>query len=644
MIKWAGLLFGVFCLTPLAIADSPYSSLTTVAPHWCLTDAAGTVVPTCQAPSINDWQTDTPNHWDSYYDHTMTPIQPSLALQSGDGAIEVFMGMDTAKTALQIQPSDKVKALGLSAASLPITNWQNIDELIYFGGYVADGQVLAPTPGWINAAHKNGVKILGTVFLNSMATGGNPEFNALNHLFTPASDGTYPVADQLIAIAKAYGFDGFFINEETNPFIKDSLVQPFVKYFHKKAHSEGLDLDCDWYVADISSMTTDILQDSQTHELIVDHAFIDYAWQAPNFMQQFMGIFEQTTYPIQAIQFPIDADGAADAGSQKSMMALIPKGASLSEFDFQNVLSPGGKADAEPSLQNQNENNFWNQSIYTPPQHAVITALPFLTQFNTGQGLTYFVDGIDQSYGAWNNIGQQDYLPTYQNKSIHTGTPSNQLTESYAYSTAYTGGTSLQIQGNLVKDSTTTFDLYALQASITADDLVEAISQSSDPTAADVSICLTIHAQQNCFLIYPGEQSWHNDIQSLSSTQGTLTDISLMITSKQTKAYQLNLGQSYLGSQLPKPSAPNQAVLSNINHLEILHEQSFYHSLVTIDPNHNDTIHLTRIYYLDSWLGSTNANTYDVITKAPIQINQIMLSNVNAQGIASDLAPISGSR
>ncbi len=643
MIKWSGFLYGALCLTSLAIADNPYSSLTPVTPHWCLTDASGAVVATCQAPSINDWQTDTPNHWDSYYDHTITPLQPSVAMQSGDGPIEVFMGMDTAKTALQIQPRDTVKALGLSEASLPITNWQNIDEVIYFGGYVSDGQVLAPTPGWINAAHKNGVKILGTVFLNSMATGGNPEFNALNHLFTPASDGTYPVADQLIAIAKAYGFDGFFINEETNPFLKNSLVQPFVKYFHKKAHSEGLDLDCDWYVTDISSMTTDILEDSQTHEQIVDHAFIDYAWQTPNFMQQFMGIFKQTTYPIQAIQFPIDADGAFDAGSQKSIMALIPKGASLSEFDFQNVLSPGGKADADPSLQNQNEDKFWNESIYKAPLHTAITTLPFLTQFNTGQGLTYFVDGIDQSYGAWNNIGQQDYLPTYQNQPINTGTPSNQLNESYAYSRAYTGGASLQIKGNLVKDSITTFHVYALLAPIAADDLIEAISQSSDPSAADVSICLTIHAQQNCFLIYPGDQSWHNDIKSLSSTQGTLTDISVVITSKQTKAYQLNLGQLYLGPELPKPSAPNQAVLSNINHLEILNGQSFYHSLVTIDPNHNDTNHHTRFYYFGCWIGSTNANTYDLITKAPIQINQIMLSYVNAQGIASDLVPISGS-
>ena len=42
--------------------------------------------------------------------------------------------------------------------------WQYVDELVFWGGSAGEGLILAPNPTIIDAAHRNGVKILGNVF------------------------------------------------------------------------------------------------------------------------------------------------------------------------------------------------------------------------------------------------------------------------------------------------------------------------------------------------------------------------------------------------------------------------------------------------------------------------------------------------
>lgn len=638
MVNYKGFIAGILCLGlgSTVCADDQHSSLTALAPHWCLTDAAGHVVPGCKAPSINTWQANTPNNWNTYYQSHILPLQKTVTLNAGQGPVEIQLGMDTAKTVMQMLPTTTVKALGLSDENIPVTDWQHIIELVYFGGYVNDGQVLAPTPGWINAAHRHGVKILGTIFFNTMESGGNPEFNALTYMLTPAKDGSFPVADKLIAIAKAYGFDGYFLNEELNPFIHASQVQPFIKYFHKKAASEGLHLDLDWYVSTIPSMEAGVLQDSKTHEQIADHAFIDYSWQQNNYFQQLMNVFHQTTYPIKDMQFGVNADTDVDAPSQKSVMQMIPQGGALAEFDFQNILSPSHKADGNPALQNTNENNFWQQSGFKAPLHTSITSLPFLANFNTGQGLDYFIEGNAKGYGAWNDIAQQDDLPTYANKQTQTGAATNQLTQSYDYSNAYTGGSSLQIKGQLVKGAVTTFDLYAMQASM-ANDLLTVVSQSTDPQAADVSLCLTVGGQQDCYALQPGDNDWHDDMQVLAA-QGVLTDVSLKIIAKQGGVYQLNLGQLYVGPQMQKPASPIDVKVPAGSEEETVDGKKFYHTVIQL-PQAID-VKQTRVYYQGIFQGVASNGRYDLIATQPIKSADIQLSNVNAAGMASDLVSV----
>ena len=50
--------------------------------------------------------------------------------------------------------------------------WQYVDELVFWGGSAGEGLILAPNPTIIDAAHRNGVKILGNVFFPPVVYGG----------------------------------------------------------------------------------------------------------------------------------------------------------------------------------------------------------------------------------------------------------------------------------------------------------------------------------------------------------------------------------------------------------------------------------------------------------------------------------------
>ncbi|MEJ2103995.1 MAG: hypothetical protein P8X47_05395 [Ignavibacteriaceae bacterium] len=50
--------------------------------------------------------------------------------------------------------------------------WQYVDQLVFWGGSAGEGLILAPNPTIIDAAHRNGVKILGNVFFPPISYGG----------------------------------------------------------------------------------------------------------------------------------------------------------------------------------------------------------------------------------------------------------------------------------------------------------------------------------------------------------------------------------------------------------------------------------------------------------------------------------------
>ena len=59
---------------------------------------------------------------------------------------------------------------GLNTANANVFSyWQYIDKLVYWGGSSGEGLIVAPSADVIDAAHRNGVPVLGTVFFPQAA-------------------------------------------------------------------------------------------------------------------------------------------------------------------------------------------------------------------------------------------------------------------------------------------------------------------------------------------------------------------------------------------------------------------------------------------------------------------------------------------
>jgi endo-beta-N-acetylglucosaminidase D len=96
--------------------------------------------------------------------------------------------------------------------------WQCIDVFIYF----AHALVAIPPVGWVDAAHTNGLPILGT-FIAEWGEGAL----ICAELFS-RRDVAAAAARQLAAIAKWAGFDGWLVCLKAEPWIAmNRLLRPF---------------------------------------------------------------------------------------------------------------------------------------------------------------------------------------------------------------------------------------------------------------------------------------------------------------------------------------------------------------------------------------------------------------------------------
>ena len=86
--------------------------------------------------------------------------------------------------------------------------WQYIGIYNFWGG-----PINIPTPELIDAARRNGVPVVGTVFFENRAEASGPQRQMYYNQGTEANP-YFPFADKLWEIAEFYGFDGWFFNFE----------------------------------------------------------------------------------------------------------------------------------------------------------------------------------------------------------------------------------------------------------------------------------------------------------------------------------------------------------------------------------------------------------------------------------------------
>ena len=145
-----------------------------------------------------------------------------------------------------------------------IQYWSHIDTFIYF----SHSRISIPPVVWTNAAHRNGVRCLGTIITewlqgiletDEMVTGpgatlvdeDNPENDPVDRRWFSR---TY--ADKLVAMAVYYGFDGWFINVESilrGGGIQANQLIAFLRYLRQQIHAKIPGGELIWYDSVIST-------------------------------------------------------------------------------------------------------------------------------------------------------------------------------------------------------------------------------------------------------------------------------------------------------------------------------------------------------------------------------------------------------
>ncbi len=371
--------------------------------------------------------------------------------------------------------------------------WQYVDLLVYWGGSSGEGLIVAPSADVVDAGHKNGVKVIGTVFMPQSAHGGKMQW--LEDLLTKAEDGSYPVVDKLIEVAAVYGFDGWFINQETEgtdeePLTKDHAerMQEFLSYYKEKApelelvyyDSMTVEGKMDWQNA-LNEKNAAYLKDEEGRAA-ADEMFLNFWWTteklAPEELLKSSAEFaaQQGIDPYDLYAgIDLQSNGYAtpinwslferlEGGTYTSLGLYCPSWAYFSAGTVQdfwkqeNKLWVNSKGDPSAAVSPAGDTDWRGVSTYIVERTA-ITELPFVTNFSAGNGYGFYKNGQLISMLDWNNRSISDVLPTY--RYIIKDGEGNKLSADLDVGDAYYGGNSLIVRGNMVAGAESVIKLYS---------------------------------------------------------------------------------------------------------------------------------------------------------------------------------------
>ncbi|WP_432193914.1 endo-beta-N-acetylglucosaminidase [Streptomyces sp. bgisy027] len=460
-----------------------------------------------------------------------------------------------------------------------LTHWAYIDELVFWGGSSGEGLILAPNAPIVDAAHRHGVPVLGNIFLPPVAYGGQLQWT--RDLVQKDAAGRYPLADRLVAVAAAYGFDGWFVNAETsggNTALGTEMFG-FLRELKSLAGAKGQRVT--WY----DSMTVNgsvswqgaLNAQNEAFFQAADDMFVDFRWTAAKLTSsgQRAGQLGRSRYELWA-GVDVESNGW---NSSVNWDAIVPRDkAHVVSLGFyrpewtRNHLPADGRT---PGDFHAADDHFWTGRSLDPSRpdatdswrapavsvadRSTVTSLPFASVFNTGHGLRWYEDGQVTSDAAWNHLGLQDRLPS-RRWVVHTDGRRPAVT--FDFAAAWRGGSSVLVDGAL--DRPTVLDVYATRLPITADTVVE-LTHRTDTGAvrADLAVATaepTTPGATPPYTYYPltvtSDSGWQTTTVRLTGLSGTLRAIGVRLTSADGGAVRWRLGGLAVRNAPQTPTAP----------------------------------------------------------------------------------------
>ena len=396
------------------------------------------------------------------------------------------------------------------------THWQYIDVLTWFASPVG-----IPCRPWVEAAHRNGVKVLGTVFTDRAG------FVAL---CAKDASGNYIGAQKLVDVASYYGFDGWFFNAESP--MTATEVTELRNLLKRLQVIKPAAMEMHWYDALISSgavtyqntlnaTNAPFLQDNTVR--VSDAIFTNYSWI-------YGSTFNSAVNQANALgRSPFDVYTGADIWPGRNPQQLF------SFFNYQGVPNTGwldnyysggnlaapltslavfapnmtynggyttfnnNPADYASFYQNDvrlfsgddldvttaDATGAWKGFGYYQPVRCAITSLPFETNFSVGQGKLFANNGVATTK-AWTDMAKQAILPSWQ----WAKTGASTVRVGFDFSRAWYGGTSVQLAGNLAAGASTTVKLYQTKLPVTATTKLDLIYKGRAAGASSTRLAL----------------------------------------------------------------------------------------------------------------------------------------------------------
>lgn len=552
------------------------------------------------------------------------------------------------------------------------TYWQYCDLMVYWGGSSYEGIILTPTAGVIDAAHRHGVPVYGTVFFPPIVYGGKREWV---YQFIQNENGVFPVADKLIEVAKYYGFDGWFINQETgNKGEVDADtklakgMQQFMTYYKNKS-----DLSIQWYDAMLNDGTVRWQHEiNEKNEMffqhgdtkVADQMFLDFRYNSDN--------LSKTKAKVEGLGRDIyDVYGGIDVqsdGYETKTGYTYPQGANF------NVLFPEGKPHSAsmafyvPSWtfssadntadfykresrfwvgekgdpRNTKTNHNWKGVAHYIPAKSSINTIPFVSNFCTGHGDKFFLNGKDitsEMWNAgWNNLSLQDIQPTWRWIVESKG---EKLNLDYDFTDAFNGGNCIKISG--VSKNDNIIPLYGTQLKLNKLSVATIAVKKDDLAKVSLLISFTNGTEEEIAI---GGNKKTNDewlVENLSLQKFKGRELNRIAIKIEASEHDVNVKIGSLGimnKKAPKIQAPKNVQLISkaiadegcINlrmKWEGCNTAPYYYRLYKIEDNGSKT-----------FVGATTAHAY-FLSLIPKKENEKIMIAVESVGNDISVSPLS---
>lgn len=395
------------------------------------------------------------------------------------------------------------------------------------------------------------------------------------------------VADKLIEVMEYYGFDGYFFNEETAvDYTTAGNLRSMIAYMRQQKPNMLIG----WYdsITDSGNLSyQDAVNGSNSGWVSagVNEFFMNYNWttQDVNTTVSTMQNLGKSQYEAfagldvqQNCMNTYFSSNYLLNNSNKlklslalycpnSTMGLSGDGADFHEVERQFYVNGGDPRSTSSSG--------WAGMSRFFADHTTIISAPFVTNFNSGHGKAFYIDGVKSRDAEWSYQSVQDVMPTWTWIIDSNG---QKLSGAYDFEDAYNGGSSIKFYGSLTANKPNNIMLYSTNLDINGSTniavtakndrgLMKLVAYYGDSSTSSYANC-----EKATFALDASSGGWTTSNVSLASLSGKkLYAIGFEIGgTSNVSDYQVNIGRLAVTDSEAAAASASNARLEEIIYLD----------------------------------------------------------------------------